>query len=73
MKRFLFAYIDFFENDNKIIEIEAEDGLSAARKLAERDGYQLPKICSIEDIKDLFFQGDIGISDPYEIKCQCKK
>lgn len=65
MKRFIIALADLYTGENKLHIVEAQDGLQAMKKVLEvEDQYFI----NIDEIKAYASDGDMLISDPYEIE-----
>jgi hypothetical protein len=67
MKRYIFAVLCFFDNENKIVNIYADDPLQAIIELGHQYGIEVKPDYDIEKIKEILFSCEFAVSDPYEV------
>ena len=76
MKKFVYAYINFFENDPQVRAVEAEDVIGALKKIffdscsgADKEllNNDWENFSEPEDVIQYLFDGEIGISMPVAV------
>lgn len=76
MKKFVYAYINFFEGDPQVRTVEAEDAMGALKEIffdscsgadEELLNDSWENFSGPEDVIQYLFDGDIGISMPVAV------